>query len=83
MWECWVAVDLPWKVQLSASAKKLAAASPSMLQYATLTLVSDRADDAGWRSLQTGCRCSMGPRLQSARLSFLSCAAMERLILDV
>ena len=84
MWECWVAVDLPWKVQLPASAKKPAAASPSMLQYATLTLVSlTEQTTAGWRSLQTGCRCSMGPRLQSARLSFLSCAGMERLILDV
>ena len=42
--------------------------------------VPDRADDAGWRSSQTGCRCSTGPRLQSTRLSFLSCAGMERLI---
>ena len=84
MWECWVAVDLLWKVQLPVSAEKPAAASQSMLQFATLTLVSlTEQMTAGWRSLQTGCRCSMLPRLQSTRLSFLSCAGMGRLILDV
>ena len=82
MWECWVAVDLPWKVQ-HVSAEKPAAASQSMLQFATLTLVSlTEQMTAGWRSLQKGCRCSMGPRLQSTRLSFLFCTGMGRLVLE-
>ena len=55
--ECGSVVS-PWicfgKCSSPRPPKKPAAASPSMLQYATLTLVSDRADDAGWRSLQTG-----------------------------
>ena len=38
---------------------------------------------AGWKSSRMGCHCSTGPRQQSTRLSFLSCAGMERLILDV
>ena len=60
MWECWVAVNLPW-------GRNSPCAGRVCVNVAVHDL--DKTDECDWGSSPTGCRFSMGPTSRSTRLS--------------